>query len=85
MHLLDDLVVVLIDGLEFTVGERTLLDGGETAAVLNLRASFQKAIEPTFSAIIERATGRRVRTFLSNTDLAAPLSVEFFRLHPATG
>lgn len=85
MHLLDDLVVVLIDGLEFTVGERTLLDGGETAAVLNLRASFQKAIEPTFSAIIERATGRRVRTFLSNTDLTAPLSVEFFRLQPATG
>ena len=82
-HLLEDMVVVMIDGLEFTTGERTLIEGGEGEAILELRAAFQRSIRPTFCAIIERATGRRVRSFMSNTDLEDGLSVEFFRLHPA--
>lgn len=85
VHLLDDVVVVLIDGLELTASERTLIEGGEAQVVRDMRASFQRAIEPAFSAIIERATGRRVRTFFSNTDLSSLFSVEFFRLHPAAG
>lgn len=83
VHLLDDVVVVMIDGLELAVSEQTLIDGGQEEHVLRMRAEFQRVIEPTFSAIIERATGRRVRTFFSNTSLDDLLSVEFFRLHPA--
>lgn len=82
VHLLDDAVVVLIDGLELTAGERTLIEGGEGRHVLRMRTEFQGVIEPTFTAIVERATGRRVRTFFSNTSLEDLLSVEFFRLHP---
>ena len=83
-HLLENMVVVTIEGLEFTKGEKTLIEAGEGESVLSLRAAFQRSIEPTFRAIIERATGRRVRTFLSNTDLdGEAISVEFFRLHPA--
>lgn len=84
VHLLEDVVVVMIDGLELTVGERTLIEGGtDIRVVLAAREEFQHVIEPTYSAIVERATGRRVRTFLSNTSLEGLLSVEFFRLHPA--
>jgi uncharacterized protein YbcI len=85
VHLLADLVVVLLSGLELTPGEQTLLDGGYSASVSDMRARFQERIRPTFEAIIERATGRRVRSFLSNTDLDDRYSVEFFRLHPQTG
>ena len=82
-HLLDDMVVVMIDGLELTKLEKLLIENGNGQSVLDMRSSFQQAIKPTFSAIVERATGRRVRTFFSNTDLTDLLSVEFFRLHPA--
>jgi len=34
----------------------------------------------TFTAIVERATGRRVTSFLSNTSVEALYSVEIFRL-----
>lgn len=82
VHLLTDLVVVIIDGLELTPGEQTLLEGGYSESVSHMRSQFQEKIQPTFEAIVERATGRRVRSFLSNTDLTDRFSVEFFRLHP---
>lgn len=84
VHLLDDLVLVFLDDLEISLTERTLLDGGDAETVLKTRAAFQRAIEPTFSAIVERATGRRVASFLSSTSLADAYSVEMFRLQPVT-
>lgn len=84
VHILEDLVLVLIDGIEHSLVERTLIDGGDSATVLRTRAAFQEAIEPTFSQIVERATGRRVAGFLSTTSLAERCSVELFRLHPAS-
>lgn len=83
VHILEDIVLVLIDGLELSLVERTLIDGGDSATVLRTRAAFQEAIEPTFSQIVERATGRRVAGFLSTTSLDPLCSVELFRLHPA--
>ena len=83
VHTLDDLVVVLLDELELSAGERLLLDNGHSENVLSMRSAFQQAIEPTFTAIIERATGRRVTSFLSTTHLDPSYSVEFFRLEPA--
>ena len=84
-HVLGDLVVVVLDALELSPSENTLIDGGHQRSVLSTRAAFQEAIEPTFRAIIERATGRRVDSFLSNTSLKPPFSVEIFRLAPAPG
>lgn len=82
VHLLDDLVVVVIDELELTKGEHLMIENGHGDSVLAMRSAFQAAIEPTFTAIVERATGRRVRSFLSTTCLAPPYSLELFRLHP---
>ncbi len=80
VHILDDVVVVLLDQLELAPSEKTLLEGGHTESVASMRSSFQQAIEPTFTAIIERATGRRVTSFLSNTSITHLYSVEIFRL-----
>jgi len=80
VHILDDVVVVVIDQLELAPSEKTLIEGGHTESVANMRASFQQAIEPTFTAIVERATGRRVTSFLSNTSIPSLYSVEIFRL-----
>lgn len=84
-HFLEDLVMVWIDDIVLSLAERTLIDGGHTESVLRTRAAFQDAIKPTFVAIVERATGRRVSGFLSTTSLTEMCSVELFRLHPAAG
>ena len=84
VHFLDDLVMVWLDEIELSIAERTLIEGGHSESVLRTRAAFQQAIETTFVAIVERATGRRVSGFLSTTSLTEMCSVELFRLHPAT-
>lgn len=81
-HIAEDVVMVWLDQLEFSIAERTLLEGGRTETVMRTRSAFQEAIEPTFTAIVERATGRQVADFLSTTSLDLRCSVEIFRLQP---
>lgn len=83
VHLHEDDVIVILDALEMSPAEDLLLEGDEDQTVSDMREGFQAAIEPTFSAIVERATGRRVTSFLSNTSLPDRYSVEFFRLATA--
>jgi uncharacterized protein YbcI len=78
----EDLVVVMLNELGLTAGERTMIVGGRPDIVLDMRGAFQVEIGPTFTAIVERATGRRVSGFLSNTCLEPLFSVELFRLAP---
>ena len=80
VHLLGDTVIVVLDELELSPAEKTLLEGGSYETVQEMRDQFQAAIGYTFSAIVERATGRRVTSFLSNTSIPARYSVEIFRL-----
>ncbi len=48
------------------------------------REAFQQAIAPTFTAIIEHATGRQVLSFISAMNIEPLYSIEFFRLVPRT-
>jgi uncharacterized protein YbcI len=80
-HYFDDNVLVIMD-VELSRAEQTLLDAGRGDAVKGTRESFQAAIGPTFIAIVERATGRRVDMFFSWMHLEPPTSVELFRLRP---
>jgi uncharacterized protein YbcI len=80
---LDDTVIVLLNGLELLPNEEFLVSEGHEEAVANLRHQFQKAIEPTFRAAIERATGRQVIGFASHVQLEEPrFAAEIFRLEP---
>jgi uncharacterized protein YbcI len=78
-----DSVAVMME-VELTRGESTLTDAGHEDAVVNSREAFQEAIAATFSAIVERATGRRVERFASRTviDEDGAWSIEAFRLAP---
>ena len=81
VHLSPEMVLIVID-VELTPAERTLIEASHHEAVKATREAFQLAIAPTFTAIVERATGRRVRSFLSSMSVESLYSVEFFRLDP---
>ena len=84
VHTVDDVLLVFLDGLELQRSEECLVDAGQEDTVINTRAQFQEAIEPTFSAAVERATGRRVISFASITKLDPNYLCEVFRLAPQT-
>ena len=82
VHLLENDVVVFLDGIELQRNEEFLIGSGRADLVLATRAGFQHSIETTFKAVVERATGRTVTAFLSATSLDPPFCVETFRLAP---
>jgi len=73
--------VAIVMDIELTHAERTLLDAGNVESVTLTREAFQTAIAPTFTAIVEHATGRRVSSFGSRTVLRdeQPWSLGVFR------
>jgi len=78
-HWVEDLVVcVLWDG--FTTVERTLLSRGETAAVKAFRRTFQDTMEEHFTDVVEDATGRQVRAYMSQVHVEPNMAVEMFML-----
>jgi uncharacterized protein YbcI len=82
-HVLDDTVIVILEGLELLPNEEFMIGRGQATAVRELREHFQQAIGSTFSAAVERATGRRVIGFASHVQLDEPrFAVEIFRLEP---
>jgi uncharacterized protein YbcI len=77
------LVTVLRDVL--TVAERTLVDVGRADTVRDVRTTFQCTMQETFCAAVERLTGRRVHSFMSQVDPQTGLGVEVFVLEPLDG
>ena len=77
----DDLVVCLLRG-GFTRVERTLLEGGRTAAVIEQRMAFQEVMRSRFVAVIEDATARQVVGFMSGNQQDPDMICEVFVLAP---
>ena len=80
----DDLVVTVLRDV-LTVAERTLIDVDQADKVREVRTTFQFSLAATFRAAVERLTGRRVLSFMSQVDPANGLSVEIFVLEPRSG
>ena len=78
-----DHVVAFLEDFATPV-ERTLMEAGEADAVREVRRAFQRAMEVRFVAVVEAATGRKVRAFLSEVHLDADLAAEIFVLEPDT-
>ena len=77
--IVDDLVVcVLWEG--FTTVELTLLGRGEKEAVEDFRRTFQSTMEPQFTEVVEQATGRQVRAYMSQVHVNPDVAVELFLL-----
>jgi uncharacterized protein YbcI len=74
-------VIVVLDGLELLPNEKFLVENGEEGTVMQVRTRYQHAIRSSFSAAIERATGRSVVGFASTTSIEEPrFMAEVFRL-----
>jgi uncharacterized protein YbcI len=78
-----DHVVSFLEDL-YTPLERTLVDAGEFDAVYEARRAFQRAMRSRFIDVVEQATGRKVRAFLSEVNLDPDISVEIFVLERDT-
>ena len=77
----DDLVLSVLD-VELLPAETAVIASGRRDLVLEMRSSFQLELETSFTAAVERATGRQVIAFLSDTHLDPPFVTELFRLGP---
>jgi len=75
----DDVVVAVLEET-FTAAEQALVDRGEADGVQEIRRRFRRVMADEFGSIVEQATGRRVRSYISDTDLAENVSVEVFLL-----
>lgn len=76
----EDLIVVMLDDLELQRSEEFLIESGQGRGVIEVRGQFQQAIQTSYRAAVERATGRRVTSFASVTKLDPNYAVEIFRL-----
>ena len=55
--------VAVVMGIELWKAEQTLIGAGHTEQVRRTREAYQDAVRTTFTAIVARATGRRVVGF----------------------
>jgi len=74
-----DVVVVVLEET-FTPAERTLISQGQSQGIQEIRRNFQSIMADQFKSLIEQATGREVRSFISETDLENDIAVEVFIL-----
>ena len=79
----DDVVVCLLEH-SLTKAEQNLVTAGEAEVVRRLRDVFQTSMEKDLVAVVERLTGRRVRAFVSGSNVATDTSTEVFVLEAAT-
>ena len=80
----DDLIVTVLRDV-LTTAERTLIQVDKAETVRSVRTTFQFTMEETFRTAIERLTGRRVHSFMSQVDPHNGLGVEVFVLEPLDG
>lgn len=82
-HLVDDVVICVID-LPLLTSEETLLEGGVDAEIVrDARRGFEHSISASLAAVIEHSTGREVVSFFTDARLDPPVTVDLFRLAPA--
>ncbi len=75
----EDLVVVVLEET-LTRAEKTLVQHGDNEPIAEIRRRFQQRMADSFTSVVEQATGRKVRTFLSESNVEDDVSVEIFLL-----
>src|SRR4051794_39969121 len=78
-YLNDEVLVVALKGGLTTV-ERTLLDAGDDDLVRQVRLRFQEVMEQNFIDAVQRMTGQRVLTYMSQIVFDPDYCFEFFVL-----
>ena len=80
VYYLDDTIVCLLDEIELLPNEQFLLGQGHGDGVVAARRRHEQATRAVFISAVERATGRRVVSFVSATKLSPNWAAEIFRL-----
>ncbi len=81
--LLDGELLVCVLGGVYTDVEKTMIEIQRGPIVQETRSAFQYATEQKFIAAVERLSGRKVLTFISNHHVGPDMEVEVFILGPA--
>jgi uncharacterized protein YbcI len=78
-HLSDEFAMCILEEV-FTPAEKTLIRAGNSGQVKATRDAFQDAVEPEFREVVEAATGRQIRAFVSvvNTEVDAAFEIFLF-------
>jgi uncharacterized protein YbcI len=74
----ETVVVILQDSM--TTAERSLVDAGRDAEVLQLRRIFQETMRVDLVAAVERLTASSVQVFMSANHIAPDTAAEIFLL-----
>jgi len=76
-----DLLACVLGGV-YTDVEKTMIELQRHPMVQETRSAFQIAMQDRFIAEVERLSGRRVTTFISNSHVGPDLEIELFLLAP---
>jgi uncharacterized protein YbcI len=75
-------LLVCVLGDVYTDVEKTMIELQRAPVVHETRIAFQNAMQHRFIAAIERLSGRKVLTFMSDHHVGPDLEVELFMLTP---
>ena len=81
---INDHHAVTILECSLTKAERTLVERGDGDLVRQVRRKFQAAMADEIRALVERATGQRALTLLSDHDVARDIAIEVVVFEGAT-
>ena len=77
----DEILACVMGGV-YTDVEKTMIELQEHATVKGTRSRFQHAMKHKFIAEVERLSGRRVNTFISDSSVGPDQQVALFILDP---
>jgi uncharacterized protein YbcI len=78
-YMLDDLLIIVMRG-GMTTAEKTMLEFGRQDQVREFRQLFENEMTERLSDMVERLTGRKVRTYQSQVMFDPDIVVEMFVL-----
>ena len=76
-YLTDEYAMCILEEV-FTPAEKTLIRAGSADQVKATRDAFQDAVEPQFREVVETATGKQVRAFVSVVNISIDAEFEIF-------
>ncbi len=76
-----DLLACVLGGV-YTDVEKTMIELQRSPVVHDTRNAFQNAMQHRFIAAVERLSGRKVLTFISDHHIGPDIEIELFMLTP---
>src|SRR4051812_27088824 len=83
-YILDDMVICVLRDDGLIPLEQTLIEGGKSDRVLEMRRDFQALMRDSYQVEIERLTGRRVVAFMTQVHVDPDLTLGAFLLDGST-